>query len=258
MHLATAAALLLMACSLEPAERPPPDPGRPLHPSILVLVPEGLDIGRAQTAALPGFEALAARGCTYHATVAPDASALSALATLLSTGQPAETTQGLEPTPNPTLPELLGRYGYHRAAWWGTDDARADTELSRGFSELREGGPEDLRSWIDAGPPSPFFALVHGPRLQQDDGGQALTRYSMQLLEVLALLDGRGPEHPTVVALTSTPSGGSRLPLFIAPSDAPTCGQVEPRPLSELSATLLELAEVPWDRAPPTPTFAAP
>jgi hypothetical protein len=256
--------LLLVACSSSPqepvAERPPPDPGRPWHPNLIVLAPAGLPPTTLAPSTLPGFTGLAEHGCLFEGVRGHAAGPIPTLAELLS-GAPAlpptdeQGREGWMDPGQPTLAETLGRYGYDRQAWWGETAAGEDDTLGRGFDGQHRGpdaGGEALLRWLESQARRPFLALLHDRDLAPASGPVDPTATAALTARVLAQLDARAMLDHTTVVLVSPPGaahspdqGRPVVPLLIAAPERPPCPQGGDARAIDLAPTLLSLAQAP-------------
>jgi arylsulfatase A-like enzyme len=170
--------LLLAACSTNTSTSTSTAPSDTPHPNILVLVPDSLRADRVSTD-LPGFGALAQRGCVFEQGISQSGWTLPALASMLTGHYPLLPSDNqaqmhwIDPEQR-TVPEILGLYGYHSVAWWGGNLGSMASEFSRGFTEVRgdeKGDPilgdsADVLAWLADDPPQPFLAFVHDVDLQ--------------------------------------------------------------------------------------------
>ncbi|MFH1465039.1 MAG: sulfatase [Pseudomonadota bacterium] len=170
--------LALAACSSPP---PPPSTladGSP-RPNILLI---DIDSMRADRLLLerdgrpvaPHLQALAAQGVRFEHAVSQAGWTQPALAALLSGRYPPAIEQRRDkkltwlPEGTPSLPTILGWYGYHTAVVWGQTLPQAFPELSKGFDEVYQ-EPEGeayapgsfLDDWLDEHAEEPFFLMIH-------------------------------------------------------------------------------------------------
>jgi arylsulfatase len=171
---ATLLPLLCLACGSADQVAPPELPPNFLVFDIDSMRYDRLDASRrAQT---PSLHGLVDRGVVFDAAYASSGWTAPALATLLLGGFPplehvtvadgrawAPTVRGL-----PTLPEVLGYYGYHTAAFWGGTGKGILSDSGRGFehseSWSEQGGTSydlDVTTWLRQQAEPPFFAFVH-------------------------------------------------------------------------------------------------
>lgn len=161
-----------------PAEVPVEVPAE-APPNFLVFDIDSMRYDRfdeARRADSPSLHGLADRGVFFEAAYASSGWTAPALATVLVGGFPpfeqvtVRESRAWTPTVRdiPTLPEVLGYYGYQTAAFWGgtgkgiLSDSGRGFDRSEGWSE--QGGnsySSDVIAWLEHHAEPPFFALVH-------------------------------------------------------------------------------------------------
>ncbi len=236
---------------------PPPEEASGERPSFLVIDIDSLraDVLLAQRDGddvAPALAGLAREGVRFDWAFATSGWTIPSLQSLLSGRYPvlvddAERpgrVQAVNPADARSLPEILGYYGYRCRVAWGSSVPRGLPVYQRGFEpeaalESRLGDPpgEAVATWLEAGPPEPFFLLVHELDLHQPQGllaaGEALpldqqhqawrasfgddearvrargaymdalAAYDQGVARVLAALDASGLGERTVVVVTS-------------------------------------------------------
>ncbi len=155
-----------------------PEPAEPARASFLVVVIESLDAAtidalRRDPDPAPTIARLAREGAFFEQAYAQAGWTLPGLASLLTgryppLGEKGSAAGALKATGSPTLPEVLGHYGYSTAAFWGATLACTfGSELPFQHRSPQRCGPswlpydKAMGDWIDAGVQAPFLALIH-------------------------------------------------------------------------------------------------
>jgi arylsulfatase A-like enzyme len=170
----------------------PPSPSSP--PSFLVIDIDSMRFDRmdeARREATPALHSLMDRGVVFEAASSSSGWTAPSLATLLLGSFPtmeltqARGAQAWAPSleGSPTLPEVLGYYGYETAAFWGGEGdglLRGSNAIFDHSQGLGRPASYDLpvSTWLEQRGEAPFFAFVHNldlhrpgpPRLDQSPG----------------------------------------------------------------------------------------
>jgi len=149
----------------------------PKQPNWVIIAPDTLRADRVGNESVtPAMTALSHDGVTFSNAFSQGSWTLPALASLLTgrfpVGTPAASGRVPFLSDGHTVPEILGMYGYHTAAFWGYSIPSGEGAYSKGFQEvsrLSAGSPfegTDLQGlsivdWLSRKPQEPFFALVH-------------------------------------------------------------------------------------------------
>jgi arylsulfatase A-like enzyme len=165
---ARTAAVLLWACG-SPAPQEP-------RPNWLILAPDTLRADRVDpqsgaVAEAPVLSALAREGVIFTRMYTQASWTAPAVVSLLTGRYPqaGATDRSAEewfPHQAQPLPSILRLYGYRTAAFWGDTLPAWFPAYSAGFDEVYTfPSPgrlsHDVVTWLEQGPPEPFFALVH-------------------------------------------------------------------------------------------------
>lgn len=139
--------LALPASSAKPSSSPP----GPAPRSLVLITVEGLRpdflscYGKGSGGKTPNIDKLAAEGTLFEQVVAPSASTLPSLATLL-TGRTSfqhgvwdDTYRNLLPDSETTLAEILQKKGYRTAAFLGTSRMAVGRGFDQGFDIFKDG-----------------------------------------------------------------------------------------------------------------------
>lgn len=153
----------LLACATDPAS-----------PNLIVvdidsLAEHRVGARRGAEPVTPELDRLAARGTRFSHYYSQAGWTLPALSALLTGHEPVplELRDGAiawMPRAARTTAEILGLYGYHTAAVWGTTlPAAVHGALGRGFAEDLVGGEPGAgaAAWLAEGPEEPFYLYVH-------------------------------------------------------------------------------------------------
>jgi arylsulfatase A-like enzyme len=170
-----------------PATSPEPTPVEAaLTPNILLFDIDSMRSDRldqdSRRSVAPTLHALADRGVVFEAAYTPSGWTAPALAALLVGRFPpmepslAGHTKVWSPTTTgvPTLPEVLGYYGYQTAAFWGGTTWGVLSKSNQGFDHSTKWSPEvagsqhsDVTAWLEQQARPPFFAMVHNVDLHR-------------------------------------------------------------------------------------------
>ncbi len=173
----------------EPAPEPQGEAAHAQPPDILLVVVDSMRADRllmerdGQPLA-PTMARLAREGVVFEQAYANSGWTIPGLSAILAGRYPPPITlyHGYElgwlPEETHTLPEVLGLYGYHSAAFWGRTVPGGFEELSQGFDEVfvtrEQRIPEqpyrhDLLAWLADAPAEPRFVLLHNMDLHHAD-----------------------------------------------------------------------------------------
>ena len=158
------------------------------RPNFLVIDVDSLRLDRVGmerdgAPIAPTLAALAREGTSFDAASAQSGWTIPSLQALLTGRWPVLVADRTGPDPTRVLPvvpagqrtlaEILSAYGYRTAAFWGGTVPHVIQAYWQGFAEVHEYRPErvgagplpgygaEIVPWLEAGPPEPFFALLH-------------------------------------------------------------------------------------------------
>jgi arylsulfatase A-like enzyme len=229
---ASGALALAVACGAAPDEAPanptPPPPSEP-RPNILIIDIDSLRADRVGASRdgepiTPSIDALAARGVVFEQAITQGGWTMPGLAAILTgrypsypVGPQAEELALSWRAPGSTgLEEILGWYGYTTVFCGGNTLAGAAGSDAFQQSICTEGrvpepvGP--LVRWLEAGPPEPFFVLLHDLDLHKPALGKDTESACAWALEpdVCDIVAGKGPSAAYDLLVGSFGAAGAR------------------------------------------------